>query len=449
MHDLLHEFFHTFWHLDGKFFQTLHHLLIPGKLTTEFFKGHLKRYAHPIQLFLVLGAFAFGMLGSQMAKTEKKAEAAIGKTRDAYKRKDFLRELDSARNALVPPQYADAKMQLLSDSLMFKMMYPKGIKLNREKLDKETDAILNAEFNRKYSIDPKKQRVAMGKKDSDVLSFSINYEDDDLNDRRGAFKDSLLNALIEFDKKPFEVHITEKTDSLKKLNKRNDDLNDMVDDFNKGYKIGSEEQANQALLEKIRPMIEAQKRTRNLKEAIRMYEDTNSLGFMGRTIKIPTREIYELTADFMIQKYEVKGFWYKMGFKQSIKTIQNPSGLIHLLMSKLFWATVTMLPALALFLSLMYWRRKHFYVEHIVFLIHFNTAAFLVLIPTLLVFKYYPIVLTIYGVWFCVHFIASLKAYYRQSWGKTLFKAVIIGISYLFIASLFIALGALIGFIFF
>ena len=449
MHDLLHEFFHTFWHLDGKFFQTLHHLLIPGKLTTEFFKGHLKRYAHPIQLFLVLGAFAFGMLGSQMAKMEEKAEAAIERSRDSYKRKDFLRELDSARHTLIPPQYADARTQLLSDSLMFKMIYPEGVELDREKLGKETDAVLDKEFNKRYGIDQDKQRVAMGKKDSGGLAFSFEYEADDIKDRREAFKDSILEALIEFEKRPIEVHITEKVDNIKKERHKNGGFKDIVNDFSNGYKIGGEEAANNKLLKQIRPMIEAQKRTRSLKEAIQMHEDTNSMGFMGRTIKIPTREIYELTPDSILEKYKITGFWYKIGFKQGIKSTQNPGGLIHFYMAKLFWATVTMLPALALFLSLMYWRRKRFYVEHVVFLIHFNTAAFLVLIPTLLISKYYPVILSVYGLWFCVHFIASLKAYYQQSWRKTLFKAFVIGISYFFIVSIFITIGFIIGFIFF
>lgn len=450
MHDLLHEFFHTFWHLDGKFFQTLHHLLIPGKLTTEFFKGHLKRYAHPIQLFLVLGAFAFGMLASRMAETEEKAEASIEKSRDSYKRKDFLRQLDSARHALIPPQYADSKMQLLSDSLMFKMIYPKGIDYDMEELQKQTSDVLDAEFNKRYGVNPKKNRIKVGgKKDSSALSISINYEDDDVKDRRDEFKDSLLTALIEFEKRPIEVHITERVDSLKKQKDKDGGLKDIVDDFNKGYKIGGEETANKKLLEKIRPMIEAQKRTQKLKEAIQIREDTNSMGFLGRTIRVPTRDVYELTPDSILEKYKVTGFWYKTGFKQSIKAIQNPGGLIHFYMGKLFWATVTMLPALALFLSLMYWRRKRFYVEHVVFLIHFNTAAFLVLIPSLFLSKYSDAILPVYGLWFCVHFIASLKAYYRQSWRKTLFKTFIIGISYFFIALIFVVIGALIGFVFF
>ena len=54
---------------------------------------------------------------------------------------------------------------------------------------------------------------------------------------------------------------------MKKVSRGGDNWKDVVDDFNKGYKVGDEEQANRKLLAKLRPMIEAQKRKRGLKEA--------------------------------------------------------------------------------------------------------------------------------------------------------------------------------------
>jgi Protein of unknown function (DUF3667) len=449
MHDLLHEFFHTFWHLDGKFFMTLHHLLIPGKLTTEFFKGHLKRYAHPIQLFLVLGAFAFGTLASKTHKAEEKAQESVEQRRDEYKRKAFLKELDSVRQTLVPPQYSDAKTTLLSDSLMFKMIYTEGIELNKEQLGKEADKILDKEFDKRYGITRNQKRLSVGKKDSSVVAFSIEYEDDGIRDHREAFKDSIIDALIEFEKKSFEVRMTERVDSTRKERHEKGGWKEVADDFNKGYKVGGEEAENRKLLEKLRPKIEEQKRKRNLKEAIIMQEDTNNISIFGDGLKLPTREIYELSPDEIIEKYKVKGFWQKIGLKQGLKATQDAGNLIHFYMSKLFWATVCMLPALALFFSLVYWRQKRFYVEHIVFLLHFNTTAFLVLIPTLWISTYYPKIGSIYAIWFMIHFVASIKGYYKQGWLKTLLKSFIIGLAYMFIGTIFVTIGAIIGLIFF
>ncbi len=46
-------FFSTVFNLESKFFQTMKDIFIPGKLTTEYFKGKRKRYFHPVRLFIV------------------------------------------------------------------------------------------------------------------------------------------------------------------------------------------------------------------------------------------------------------------------------------------------------------------------------------------------------------------------------------------------------------
>ncbi len=450
MHDLLHEFFHTFWHLDGKFFMTLHHLLIPGKLTIEFFKGHLKRYAHPIQLFLVLGAFAFGTLASKARIAEESAQSSVEKRRDEYKRKAFLNELDSVRKTLVPPQYASAQKQLLSDSLMFKMMYPEGIAVDREKIEKEVNDAIDKEFNKHYDKKENRISVGLGSKDSKI-TYSVTSEEDSVHEAREDFKDSIIDALVEIDKKKeksaaFKIYDS-KTEQTEEQNSQSP-----LKQAAEGFKAGWNDQPNEKLIEKLRPKIDFIKQKRDLKEAVRMYEDTNNISVMGQALRIPSREMYELTPDEIIEKYKIEGFWTKTFTKQALKATQGAGDLIHFYMSKLFWATVMLIPALALFFSLMYWRKKHFYVEHIVFLLNFNTAAFLVLIPTLWLMnynKYNKYVLPIYFVWFAVHFIASLKAYYQQSWRKTLLKSTIIALAYFFIATVFITLGAIIGLIFF
>jgi Protein of unknown function (DUF3667) len=450
MHDLLHEFFHTFWHLDGKFFMTLHHLLIPGKLTIEFFKGHLKRYAHPIQLFLVLGAFAFGTLASKARKAEESAQRSVDKRHDEYRRKTFLHELDSTRKILVPPQYADAKSQLLSDSLMFKMLYPEGIGVDKEKIEKEVDKALDEEFNKRYlnSKNPSSVSIKLGGGDSKV-SYTVATEEDSIHEAREEFKDSIIEALMAISDKSFTQRAVEKADSIEKKKYAGEEDGD-AKGFTDGIKAGWDLKSNDILIEKLRPKIDAMKRTGDFKKAIEMHEDTNDISVMGRKLRIPSREMYELTPDEIIEKYEVKGFWLKTFTKQGIKATQGAGDLIHFYMSKLFWATVTMIPALALFFSLVYWRKKHFYVEHVVFLLNFNTAAFLVLIPVLWLSEYgKSYIIPAYFIWFAVHFIASVKAYYQQGWGKTLLKSFIIGFAYLFIATIFVSVGAIIGFAFF
>jgi hypothetical protein len=378
----------------------------------------------------------------------------MDKKRDEYKRKAFLKELDSIRHTLIPPQYSDAEKRLLSDSLMFKMMHPDYDKTDKEKIGNEVNEALDKEFNRLYNVElEKKVSIHVGTKASKT-TYSVATEEDSTHEAREAFKDSIIDALVAISDKSLEKRIIEHVDTSKSSRAAVAAAsNDFMDGVNAGLKIGKEERERQELLDKLLPKIQDIKRKQPLKESIRMYEDTNNISVLGEGVRIPSREVYELSPDEIIEKYKVQGFWQKIAMRQGLKASQDAGNLIHFFMSKLFWATVTMIPALALFFRLVYWRRKRYYVEHVVFLLHFNTAAFLVLIPVLWLAKYSDehsgTIISLYFGWFVLHFIAALKTYYKQSWGKTLLKTAIIGFAYFVIATFFITIGAIIGLIFF
>ncbi|MEY3367682.1 MAG: hypothetical protein RI973_837 [Bacteroidota bacterium] len=54
--EMFQEFTAAFFNLDGKIFQTLSTLAVPGKLTSEYFSGRQVPYYHPVRLFIVSGA---------------------------------------------------------------------------------------------------------------------------------------------------------------------------------------------------------------------------------------------------------------------------------------------------------------------------------------------------------------------------------------------------------
>jgi len=60
-------FFSTVFNLESKFFQTMGHIFIPGKLTAEYFKGKHKRYFHPVRLFIVSALILIAAVGSQLS----------------------------------------------------------------------------------------------------------------------------------------------------------------------------------------------------------------------------------------------------------------------------------------------------------------------------------------------------------------------------------------------
>ena len=53
----LHDLFHEFVHVDGKIFRTLKALFFqPGKLTEEYWAGHVVSWIRPIRIFLIVAA---------------------------------------------------------------------------------------------------------------------------------------------------------------------------------------------------------------------------------------------------------------------------------------------------------------------------------------------------------------------------------------------------------
>lgn len=95
----------------------------------------------------------------------------------------------------------------------------------------------------------------------------------------------------------------------------------------------------------------------------------------------------------------------------------------------LFWTEVVnqipkvmfiILPVFALILKLLYVRHEIYYINHLIFSLHVHSIIFLYLLLSLLLPRWYTIVLTIFGIWFHVFF--SMRHVYRQSIIKTALK---------------------------
>ena len=110
------------------------------------------------------------------------------------------------------------------------------------------------------------------------------------------------------------------------------------------------------------------------------------------------------------------------------------------------------LPLYALYLKLLYYRRKKFfYADHGVFLIHLYVFTFLLLllffglykiktITGLSVINYFIAVLTMAGLYYTVR---AMKIFYEQRWGRTIFKFILFNIFCLVTAFILFSVFAL------
>jgi hypothetical protein len=114
----------------------------------------------------------------------------------------------------------------------------------------------------------------------------------------------------------------------------------------------------------------------------------------------------------------------KLLLRQGLKIqTQNGKGLLKEFLDKTSYALFLFLPAFALLLKLLYIRRKRFYIEHLIFSIHFFSFLFLILLVYIIlvgIFHFLPIwpvfVLAL------IYLYAAMFRVYGQSWLKTGFK---------------------------
>jgi len=86
-----------------------------------------------------------------------------------------------------------------------------------------------------------------------------------------------------------------------------------------------------------------------------------------------------------------------------------------------------LLPLFALYMKLLYLKRSHFYVEHLVFALHFHTLIFIVLLLSKVLPGAALPVLVLLGL---VYLTLSLRRVYEQSWGVTLIKLLVLMVVY-------------------
>jgi hypothetical protein len=164
-------------------------------------------------------------------------------------------------------------------------------------------------------------------------------------------------------------------------------------------------------------------------------------------------DIYELSQDSLLKKYQIEGFWPRIIAKQKIKFLVHGASLPVYLIGKLTWAILFLMPLLAMGLKLLYIRRNFFFVEHLVFSLHTHTLAFFVITLVLLgEILFHNILNSAFGMLLLLiglYVLLALKQFYRQSWRKTILKFVILQFFYVFLLTIATIFTVLVSFFLF
>jgi hypothetical protein len=423
LHDLWHELTHYFTHVDNKIFVTLKDLLVPGKLTDEFFKGHRKRYIHPINLFFVVGIIMPFIMGQVWQKTSKEAQMGKGFTTEkTYYRNDLLFEMDSMVKH-DSSRFAGSVRPIL-DSFLLQNYQRANTKWSL--VDTSSSGYTSRFCRTMDKMQDARKAVQML---TDTLQIDKGFVAKPLLNKRLEETETYLSKL-KYDSITIIAKYAAANNIPYKTVEEKWRINYMGYIFGKNLDSKSKPKpftfdsmmrypvdydAFKVRLDSIRRIIK---------------RDSAKLGLLAGVdeLKIDELDLLTMSNEALIDKYKLTTWRSKMAVKQVKKFgQQGVDGLMKFYNEKSTWITILGIIPSAWFLLLMYRSRNRLYVEHLVFLLHFSTLSFL-LSTLLLIPKDWMLYVSLFVTFVALNF--AIKRFYKQGWGKTLLKSTIFYILY-------------------
>ncbi len=163
-------------------------------------------------------------------------------------------------------------------------------------------------------------------------------------------------------------------------------------------------------------------------------------------------DVFNMSEEGLIKKHNIEGTFNQWMARQQFKITKDPKGFQSFILGRTTLVMLLLMPAVALMLKLLYWRRKRYYVEHFIFSMHYHSFAFLLVSLLLLVWTY-----TIPHIAFLSPFLLSglaylffaMKKFYQQGSFKTFLKFSLLNFLYLIFISIFIFGVFMLSFLFY
>jgi hypothetical protein len=162
--------------------------------------------------------------------------------------------------------------------------------------------------------------------------------------------------------------------------------------------------------------------------------DSLSFSLGIRKIRVSVMDLFELPADSIITKYHLSHWADKVLIRQGIKSVKEPKALLKTYIGSLAWTLLALVALMSGVLTLLYWRRRRYYVEHFIFLLHQHTGIFLLLTASLFVNQFYRLPKWFWVcliTWIVLSPLLAMHRYYSQGWLKTFAKWLIFFFAYL------------------
>lgn len=108
-------------------------------------------------------------------------------------------------------------------------------------------------------------------------------------------------------------------------------------------------------------------------------KDSLTLNFGAKMQKVAYKDVVEYTPEEIVDRYGLKNWVSRTILKQGIRSVQTPRELIAAYIGSFSWTILALILTMSAFMYLLYWRKKRYYVEHLVFLLHWHSGVLLAL----------------------------------------------------------------------
>ena len=394
------EFFSGFFSFDSRFFNTFIPLLFkPGKVSKDYIEGKRRRYVNPFQLYLHVTIVFFLLMGLFSKIDEYKI--------DNSQQEENNSAIDSTSTIDIS---FDSDESTPKDSIALTLKKSNLDTLSNLKINKLNYYIDSLFLNSNYLDQLKNTNLSQNQKDS---IFNI------ISDGNLSF---ITKAL--YNKKDFK-------DQLADINEfKKHSLNYMDSIFQKAevgyiipdkFKISTEDEIINSVFgaeyfSKMKKFMDYDKENEN----VRINVALDDLGY---------------------EKTKWNNFYYQKA--QDInKIISQDSTFINNyandFVSRISIALFFLLPIFAMFVSLLYFRHKYNYTEHLVFIFNIQTVFFILLMLFILFDRILKTDLGIllFSLIFAFYLYKSMRNFYEQGRVKTLIKYILLNSAFFILATL-------------
>jgi hypothetical protein len=179
-------------------------------------------------------------------------------------------------------------------------------------------------------------------------------------------------------------------------------------------------------------------------------EDTSGNYLLEEIRKTNGEEEHLFEEYFKAQKIEIS--WYNRNIYKNIA--KREAGLFSKeefqkkLTKNLSWLMFFLMPVFALYLRLLYLRRKQYYSEHLIFSIHFHSVLFIILTFWILqdMLKWHIGLVSLFMI--LAYLALFVKKVYAQSWMRTILKSLLLVVTYGFTIAVMLIITLVISAIF-